>query len=78
MELKEKLFKKCDDNVARCLKIEPFDVFEIYDREAAFEQAKKMQDSGQNISVVFANNGKIYIQFLTENDLFVHSPIRVG
>ena len=40
MELKEKLFKKCDDNVARCLKIEPFDVFEIYDREAAFEQAK--------------------------------------
>lgn len=70
----EMIFMKSDDNVtvARCNKIEPFDVFEIYDREVAFEQAKKMQDSGQNVSIIFANNGKIYIQILTENDLFVH------
>ena len=72
----EIIFMKSDANVVRCHKIEPFDVFEICDREAAFEEAKKLQDRGQNISVVFASNGKIYIQFLTENELFLHnSPL---
>ena len=68
----EMIFMKSDDNVARCHKLEPFDVFWIYDREAAFEEAKKLQDSGQDISVVLASNGKVYIQILTKNDLFVH------
>lgn len=74
----EMIFMKSNNNVAsvaRCHKIEPFDVFEICDREAAFEEAKKLQDNEQNVSVVLASNGKVYIQFLTENDLFLHSPL---
>lgn len=68
----EMIFMESDDNVARCHKIEPFDVFEICDRETAFEEAKKLQDSGQDVSVIFASDGRIYMQFLTKNNLFLY------
>lgn len=71
----EMIFYEVDDNVARCHKIEPFDVIEVFDREAAFEEAKKLQDSGQDVSVIFASDGRIYMQFLTKDDLFLHSPL---
>ena len=66
---------KSDDNVVRCHKIEPFDVIEMFDREVAFEEAKKLQDRGQDVSVIFASDGRIYMQFLTKDDLFLHSPL---
>ena len=69
------IFMKSDDNVARCHKIEPFDVIGGFDRESAFEEAKKLQDSGQDVSVIFASDGRIYMQFLTKDDLFLHSPL---
>ena len=61
--------------VARCHKIEPFDVIGGFDRESAFEEAKKLQDSGQDVSIIFASSGEIYMQFLTKDDLFLHQPL---
>lgn len=79
MKSEANIFIKSDEGWhfenARCHEIEPFDVIEIFDREAAFKEAKKLQDSGQDVSVIFASNGKIYMQFLTKYDLFLHSPL---
>lgn len=67
--------QKNEDNYARCHKIEPFEVLQFFDREVAFEQAKKLQDKGTNVSVVLRDDGRIYMQFLTKDELFLHQPI---
>ena len=63
------------DGGARCHAIEPFDVLRIVDREAAFYEAKKLQDKGTNVSVVLRDDGNAYIQFLTKDELFLHQPL---
>ena len=66
---------KYEDNYVRCHKIEPFDVLQFFDRDVAFEQAKKLQDKGTNVSVVLKDDGRTYMQFLTKEELFLHQPL---
>lgn len=66
---------KNPDNVVRCHKIEDFDVLQFADKEVAFEEAKKLQNKGTNVSLVFRDDGRIYMQFLTKDELFLHQPL---
>lgn len=78
MKSEEMIFMKSDEGWhfenARCHKIEPFDVLEFFDREVALEEAKKLQDKGLDVSVIFASDGRIYMQFLEKNHYFLDAP----
>ena len=67
--------QKNEDNYACCHKIEPFEVLQLFDSEVAFEEAKKLQDKGTNVSLIFRDDGRIYMQFLTKDELFLHQPL---
>lgn len=62
----EMIFMKSNDNVARCHEIKPFDVIEIFDREGAFEEAKKLQDKGHSCQIILHKNGNVFMELLPD------------